>query len=139
MSNEMNHQSYEFLIQTISNAYVDGQQKTISAINAGLVHTYWQIGQHIVEFEQQGHTTAEYRAQLLKRISRDLKLKHGKGFSVSNLQRFRQFYQLNRIYATVSHKLSWSHHVELLKISNDTERTFYQNQYSRLSASRMKS
>lgn len=91
MSNEMNHLSYEFLIPTLSNAYVDGQQKTISAINAGLVHTYWQIGQHIVEFEQQGHTTAEYGAQLLKRMSKDLKLKHGKGFSVSNLQRFRQF------------------------------------------------
>lgn len=96
----------------------------IQAINAGLVMTYWQIGQHMVEFEQRGHTNAEYGQKLLAILSHDLKLKHGKGFSVSNLQRFRQFYSLNPNCATLSHNLSWSHHVELLKISNKSERSF---------------
>ena len=119
---------YQTLIDTISQTFSQGQQKTIAAINAGLVETYWQIGQHIVEFEQQGSATADYGTALLKQISKDLKLKHGKGFSVSNLQRFRQFYQLHKNYATVSHNLSWSHYVELLKISLEEERAFYQNQ-----------
>ncbi|WP_407833165.1 DUF1016 N-terminal domain-containing protein [Vibrio rotiferianus] len=100
----------------------------MSAINAGLVTTYWNIGQHIVEFEQNGKATAQYGKKLLNQLSKDLKLKHGKGFSVSNLQRFRQFYLLNTNCATLSHNLSWSHHVELLKISDDIERTFYTNQ-----------
>ncbi len=119
---------YRHLIESISSVFVEGQVKTISAINVGLVTTYWQIGQHIVEFEQQGQTTAEYGKRLLSSLSKELKLKHGKGFSVSNLQRFRQFYQLNANCATLSHNLSWSHQVELLKISNDTERSFYKNQ-----------
>jgi len=121
-------QNYSVLLTTISDTFSSGQAKTVSAINAGLVETYWQIGQHIVEFEQQGQTSAEYGKQLLSNLSNDLKLKHGKGFSLSNLQRFRQFYLLHPNHATVSHDLSWSHHVELLKVDNDAERAFYLNQ-----------
>ena len=51
-----------------------------------------EIGQHIVEFEQGGNTKAEYGDKLLERLSKDLSLKHGKGFSLSNINRFRQFY-----------------------------------------------
>ena len=119
---------YHGLVDSISDTFTQGRQKTVAAINAGLVLTYWQIGQHIVEFEQQGQSTAEYGKQLLSNLSRDLKIKHGKGFSLSNLKRFRQFYLANRNGATVSHQLSWSHHVELLKIDNETERAFYANQ-----------
>jgi predicted nuclease of restriction endonuclease-like (RecB) superfamily len=119
---------YHSLIDTISITFKQGEQKTISAINAGLVNTYWQIGQHIVEFEQQGEATAAYGDKLLPSLSTDLKLKYGKGFSLSNLKRFRQFYLLNRNSATLSHHLSWSHYVELLKVSNETERDFYTQQ-----------
>ncbi len=121
-------QSYQDLLQSISNALLEGQQRTLTAINTGLVMTYWQIGQHIVEHEQSGNTNAEYGKKLLISLSKDLKLKHGKGFSLSNIKRFRQFYLSYRNSATLSHHLSWSHYVELLKISNDTERQFYENQ-----------
>ncbi|MGO2236320.1 MAG: DUF1016 N-terminal domain-containing protein [Marinomonas sp.] len=103
---------YKGLVENISATFRQGQQKTVAAINSGLVMTYWQIGKHIVEFEQQGKASAEYGKQLLSNLSQDLKLTHGKGFSVSNLQRFRQFYLQNSNHATVSHDLSWSHQVE---------------------------
>ncbi len=40
----------------------------------------------------------------------------------------RQFYAVYPIYATVSHKLSWSIVVELLKIDDPLERSFYEKQ-----------
>lgn len=126
--NKPSLQHYDRLINEISSTFIQGQARTLQAINAGLVMTYWKIGQHIVEFEQQGQTSAEYGAQLLTNLSRDLRLKHGKGFSLSNVKRFRQFYLAYRNGATVSHQLSWSHYVELLKISDETERRFYTNQ-----------
>lgn len=126
--NEMAEPDYQQLVHPISGTFEQGQAKTVMAVNTGLVSTYWKIGQHIVEFEQKGEKSAAYGKKLLSTLSKDLKIKHGKGFSVSNLQRFRQFYLLNSNYATVSHNLSWSHHVELLKIGSDTERTFYTNQ-----------
>ena len=119
---------YQNLVEVISDTFKQGQRKTISEINSVLVITYWHIGQHIVEFEQKGGTKAEYGKKLLNTLSQDLKLRHGKGFSLSNLKRFRQFYLADPIGATLSHQLSWSHHVELLKISNETERGFYTTQ-----------
>ncbi len=119
---------YQQLLDNIGSRFVKGQKNTLQAINQGLVITYWAIGQHIVEFEQQGVAKAQYGTQLLATLSKDLKLQHGKGFSLSNIKRFRQFYLAYPKGATLSHLLSWSHWVELLKIDNETERLFYQNQ-----------
>jgi len=52
----------------------------------------------------------------------------GKGFSRSNLSYIRKFYIRFPKRETVSHKLSWSHYFELLKIDDDLAREFYQNQ-----------
>lgn len=93
-----------------------------------MLETYWQIGQHIVEFEQGGNIRAEYGKALISSLAKDLSLLHGKGFSVSNVKRFRQFYLAYPIGATLSHQLSWSHVVELLKIDDPLERSFYEKQ-----------
>lgn len=57
-----------------------------------------------------------------------MSLSHGKGFSISNIKRFRQFYLVFSNSATLSHQLSWSHYIELLKIENELERNFYEKQ-----------
>jgi hypothetical protein len=67
----------------------------------------------IVEFEQGGKARADYGTALLSNLSRDLTLRHGKGFSRSTVIRVRQFYLAYPIGATLSHQLSWSHVVEL--------------------------
>ena len=54
--------------------------------------TYWQLGQRIVEQEQQGEARAEYGKALITNLSRYLGDTFGKGFSVANLWNFRQFY-----------------------------------------------
>ena len=45
----------------------------------------------------------------VENLARDLTLRHGRGFSRSNMIRFRQFYFAYPISATVSHPVSWSH------------------------------
>lgn len=116
------------LYSNISKTFEQGQQKASIAINTFLVQTYWSIGQHIVDFEQKGNTKAEYGKHLLETLSKDLSLSYGKGFSLSNLKRMRQFYTVFPIGATVSHQLSWSHYVEFLKITDNLERNFYLQQ-----------
>lgn len=120
--------NYDKLVSQISETYVSGKQKAIAAINQHITETYWKVGEHIVEFEQDGKQRAEYGSGLLEKLSKDLSLLHGKGFSVSNIQRMRQLYDEYSNYATVSHKLSWSHYVELLKIDDKLERSFYEKQ-----------
>jgi len=120
--------TYQTLLQQISETYTTGQTKAIQATNTTLLETYWQIGAHIVEFEQGGNTKAEYGTALLERLSKDLTLSHGKGFSRSSLNYMRLLYARFPICETLSHKLSWSHYCELVKIDHDLERQFYEKQ-----------
>lgn len=119
---------YQNLVNQISQTYLQGQKKAVVAVNSYHLETYWQIGQYIVEFEQGGDTKAQYGKGLLQNLSIDLMLAHGRGFSQSNLIRMRQLYISYPICAELPHKLSWSHFVELLKIDDPLERSFYEKQ-----------
>jgi len=119
---------YTELVQQIGELLKTGRAQAGRAINTILVQTYWQIGQHIVEFEQGGKVKAEYGSELLDRLSKDLTLEYGKGFSRSNLFQIRQFYLKFPKIQTLSGQLSWSHYTELLKADNNLEISFYAKQ-----------
>lgn len=97
-------------------------------VNTILVQTYWEIGKYIVEFEQKGNEKAEYGSQLFDRLSKDLTLAYGKGFSRSNLFQMRLFYVKFPIVQTVSGQLTWSHYFEILKADSELEIGFYAKQ-----------
>jgi len=123
-----NQKPYQELVQQISTTFTYGQSRAMAAVHSCLVETYWKIGQYIVEYEQQGREKAVYGSALLENLSRDLKLLHGKGFSRTNLNNMRMLYLRYPICQKASDKLSWSHWVELLKIDDDLERSFYEQQ-----------
>ena len=54
------HPNYNNLITTISQAFEQGRNSAARAVNTQLLQTYWQIGQHIVEYEQKGKSKADY-------------------------------------------------------------------------------
>ena len=97
-------------------------------VNNILVKTYWEIGRIIVEDEQGHSDRAEYGKTLLKDLSKMLTKEFGRGFSVSNLQFMRRFYQEYEIQQTLSVKLSWSHYCELLTIEDKSKRSFYEKE-----------
>lgn len=114
---------YQELLGRISDTYAEGRAQAFGAVNRQLIETYWQVGRHIIEFEQGGEVRAEYGKALLDTLSRDLGLRHGRGFSRSNLVYMRLFYLRYPISQKPSHQLSWSHYVENMKIDDDLERT----------------
>ena len=124
--------NYRDLLDQISDTYGQGRLRAVQAVNAPLIETYWQVGRHIVEFEQAGEARAEYGKALIDTLAGDLGLRHGKGFSRSNLVYMRLMYQRYPAGAPISqkpsHQLSWSHYVELLKIDDELERSFYEKQ-----------
>lgn len=119
---------YQNLLGRISQGDNEGGLQTYQSVNAHMTGTYWKIGYDIVEYEQGGKAKADCGKALLASLSRDLTLRHGKGLSRSHLIRFRQFYVTFPNGATVSHYLSWSQVVELLKIDDPLEPSFYQQQ-----------
>lgn len=129
MSTELTQDDgYQRLVTRISEVYTTGRVRAEQAVNVHMTETYWEIGHDIVEFEQGGKVRAEYGKALLANLSQDLTLRHGRGFSRSNLSRFRQFFLAYPICATVSHKLGWSVLIELLKFDDPLERSFYEQQ-----------
>jgi len=83
---------YNDLLKNIGSAIETGRSNALSALNEQILLTYWKVGRHIVEFEQQGSERAEYGAALINNLSGDLKLRYGKGFSRSNIKLMRSFY-----------------------------------------------
>lgn len=67
--------------------------KSIRESNASreLVECYWNVGRLIVE-AQGGKEKAKYCDKLLKEWANTLTQKYGKGYNVTNLKRFRQFF-----------------------------------------------
>lgn len=123
-----NNAEYTDLLQNIGTALNNGRQKAVNQVNRAIVETNWNIGRYIVEYEQAGHEKAEYGSETLKRLSHDLIERYGKGFGMSNVNKMRKLYLTFPILQTLSAKLSWSHYVELLKINDPQERSFYMHE-----------
>ncbi len=97
-------------------------------VNSELLNTYWNIGRIICEHEQSELERADYGRQTLRELARELTREFGKGFSRSNLQNMRLFYQSYEKSQTISAGLSWSHYCELLSISDPDKRSFYEKE-----------
>lgn len=119
---------YQKLVDTIGVTIESARQKAIQAVNNELLKANWEIGKYIVEYEQHGSEKAEYGSSLLTNLSKDLKFRFGKGFSKSNIYLMRQFYLKYQIFQSLTGKLTWTHYSELLGVSDDNARSFYEKQ-----------
>ncbi len=76
----------------------------VRAVNSNMVLAYWLIGREIVQEIQSGKERAAYGRQVLRELSRKLGERYGRGFSVTNLQYFRQFQQVYSERVPVIHQ-----------------------------------
>lgn len=120
--------NYHKLLNSIDSIWTTARRRAAEAINTQLLDANWETGRHIVEFEQKGNHRAEYGKQLINRLSKDLTLRRGKGFSRSNLIYMRKLYLCFPKSETLSHLLTWSHYFELLKCDDPLELKFYFNE-----------
>ncbi len=141
-------EEYTNLVDTINEIVYTAKKNIARNIDKTMIFTYWYIGEHIVEFEQNGKIRAEYGTDLLKKLSKDLLKKIGKGFSWRNLYNMKRFYiefpklqtmsaisqnaetltcksETEILLINSTEKLSWSHFVRLLSVKDIDERNFY--------------
>ncbi|MCM1212254.1 MAG: PDDEXK nuclease domain-containing protein [Blautia sp.] len=128
MDELVKNSGFEKMISDIEALVNASKNELATSINKVMTVTYWSIGKYIVEFEQDGNAKAEYGKNLLSRISKELTLRLGKGYSRPNLNNMRKFYLKYSNCQTVSDKLSWSHICELIKIDDELERNFYEKE-----------
>lgn len=101
------------------------KDKAIRAVDNERTLMYWHIGQRIFEEEQQGKERAGYGEYLIKYLSEQLQPEYGSGFSIRQINLYRQFYRTFPIVSTLYAQLSWSQYKLLLSVGNQDSREFY--------------
>lgn len=119
---------HDDVINSIKALMERSRNEVARQVNNILLETYWEIGRIIVEDEQGHEQRAEYGKELINDLSRQLTKEYGRGFSRSNLQNMRNLYLSYPICQTLSGKLTWSHYCELLSISDEKKRSFYEKE-----------
>ena len=104
---EIPKSNYNCLIKAVSNLVKSARFRVVQTVNTEMVTLYWEIGRHIVEYEQGGSDRAKYGTRLLECLSKDLTRKFGMGFSLRNLRNFRLLYRTFPIRQAVPAESSW--------------------------------
>lgn len=127
MSNSQNIVVADLLIK-IKQIINTSRTRLAQTINNELIKTYWEIGKVIVEKEKTNNYDNKSSRQIILELSKQLSKEIGKGFSRSNLFYMRNFYLYFPDVQTLSGQLTWSHYCELLAVSDDNKRSFYEKE-----------
>ena len=108
------------------------QKVAYSAVDLTFVHRNWLLGKRIADEELNGESRAEYGAEVIKKLSKDLNAQYGRGYTKTNLYNFYSFYKM---YPEIFHsesgksnvKLSWTHYRVLLQVKDEIAREWYEN------------
>lgn len=110
--------------------------------------TYYSIGRWIVQERQEGSSRAKYGQYVINNLSKKLLKEFGRVFSGDTLKNARKFYLIYKeriseivfslfaieksetefsfLNKDMSFQLSWSHYLQLMRIENADERSFYE-------------
>ena len=124
----LSHTAETSFISDIKKIVEEGRRAAYGAVSTVMIETYWHIGRRIVEQEQNGKERAEYGAQLIEILSKELTISYGKGFSGRYLRAFRQFYLIVpdiEIWKSRFPNLTWTHIFRTLRVNNDTAIRWY--------------
>ena len=124
--NEITIQISEQLFEGIKQLIDTIRARVAVNINAETVSLYWTVGHHINK-ELLKENRAEYGNKVIRNLANQLTQYYGKGFTYSSLARMCKVAETfdEEICATLSHKLSWSHLIELSTLDDELKRDFY--------------
>ena len=120
------------LLSSLSELIRHSREKALRMVDTLQVQTCWNMGRHIIEYEQAGAARAEYGKQLLPTLAKALTAEFGKGFDASNLRYMRLFYQAFPNCDALRHELSWTHYRTLLRVESEHTRQWYMNEAATL-------
>jgi predicted nuclease of restriction endonuclease-like (RecB) superfamily len=119
------------LLASLGQIIQQARQRATQAVDVVQVQTCWELGRHIVEFEQGGQARAVYGQRLLPTLAQSLTAQFGKGFDERNLRHMRAFYGAFPIRNALRTELSWTHYRLLLRLDNPQARAWYAQEAAR--------
>ena len=108
--------------EEIKNEFIDNEiNKKVKnyLINRKDLETRYNVGKLLSEAGK------KYGEGIINEYSKKLTIELGKGYNVTNLKRYRQFYILIQKGAPMAHQLSWSYYSELMPLKNINVINYY--------------
>ena len=115
------------LVRDLGSMIEAARKQVAVAANAALTTLYWQMG-HRVRTEVLDGQRAEYGAQIVAAVGRQLETRFGRGFGEKNLRRMVQFatvFPEASIVAALRRQLTWAHFKLLIPLKDSLKREFY--------------
>lgn len=126
-------QETDNILNDVQNIIEVSQKAAYRSVNSILSQRNWLIGYRISKEELNGKDRAQYGTEVIKKLSKELTRKYGKGFTKTNLYSFYRFYKcFPKIFHTLCGKsnivLTWSHYRALLQVHDETARKWYEKE-----------
>ena len=148
----------ENIYNAVKNIIEQARNTVYKAVNYTMIISNWDIGQVIVEEEQQGKDKAQYGKYIIKNLAQRLTIEYGEGYNEAHLRYCRLFYKgfpirhavrdelenpiqsirhaardefnltLHPLLSIIRTELSWTHYRILLKVEKELARQFYMNE-----------
>ncbi len=105
------------------------RQEAYRSVNIAMLQRNWLLGKRISEEILRGENRAEYGREVIKKLSKELTVIYGKGFTKSYLYNFMRFYKtFPDIFQSPigkSELLTWTHYYLLLDVDDESVRAWY--------------
>ena len=114
------------IISDIRTIITNARTSAVRSVDFHRVIMYWEIGERIIEEEQQGKVRAEYGVYLLNRLAEELEPEFGSGFTKRQLERARRFYRTYPIASALRTQFNWMQYRLLIQIDDEDKREYYE-------------
>ena len=112
------------IISDLKAIIAQSNDRAVRAVDHQRTLMYWHIGKRIFEEEQQSKDRADYGSFLIKYLSEKLQAEFGSGFSVRQINLYRQFYRTFPIVHALHAQLSWTQYKLFLSVDNEEKENF---------------
>lgn len=117
------------LLKDVQGIIEQARQKAYRSVNIAMLQRNWLLGRRISEEILRGENRAEYGREVIKKLSKELTVIYGKGFTKSYLYNFMRFYKtFPDIFQSPigkSELLTWTHYYLLLDVDDESVRNWY--------------
>lgn len=117
----------EALLPELRELILAARSQVARTVNAGLTILYWQLGDRIRR-EILKEKRAEYGAEIVSALGRQLESEFGRGFAEKSLRRMVQFAEVfpdREIVVSLIRELTWTHFIALIPLRDPLQRDFY--------------
>lgn len=115
------------LLADVRELILTARESVARTIDAGLVTLYWHIGRRIHQ-DILKEKRAEYGAQIVSALGRQLESEFGRGFNEKTLRhmvRFAEVFPDEQTVSALRRQLGWTHFKSIIYLDDELKRDFY--------------